>query len=898
MTSTSLDPASGNLQVLSERKALAKETLAKAEQKRKDVFDANEQKTIDKEKINATLTGTLDSLQTEIVSLCGLPRGCIDIGNPAPSCLPRTDPGFCGFDLPADSLIPGGIDKDVDVEALSLNQTEIDLYYSTKAYEITDDQLITLTKADILEMSDINRNTLLGIAEEALQDKTEDEIEKIINERIEAYLAYQKAMRKYSFTDYYSLTNSGQAADAIMAYRAALKDVDIAQADFIALNNKVAIARSTCDAYADNIDKWNKSRLELLKKIQKNVEIINQHYDNITQAERDKLSAEVNALEEQYNIASNYKQTWDNLTTTYKTDQIDDVNRIKDLTYASTIFEYTVGLIDRATESASAFFEEPSNGDEWLGFSKFGALKGIVTTAGNAAAAAFESMILGLDLAKIQSEAAMQRREYNYEYDIQIEELQADLDTQEVELNLQRSLAQFKQYPNEKACKDASEKDCHSIVTCDCSAATEELDDIYSEVSCPESKGCHLETEWYVQGLDQWILSEQNAIDTLDEVNDTMRELFEVQDAYERDLQDLAFRRDEYLKLAQDLGVKREQIAKAQIQAYSALKHYYTIVQRAVSLQSQYDAAHDRLDKLNNLYSTPASIFAFASDLETVESKIELAKERIYDYVSAVEYFAVRPFVDLRRATYLARSTNDLDAIIDQLDTIVDKCGGITNIAEVEISAREMMGITSDFANMTMGERFRSVIAKGNIPVNSLTRYTVDSSVRDLIKRSSDLRSGTFAVTIDQQMNLATTCNAKIDSIAVKIVGENLIKEGAGSNVHPTITIFYDGQSQLVSCQPKIDSLVSLIGEKTSYGKYSTFIVEPTKISPVAGINTYGSPNGSFAGKPFATSYTVLIDTKISENGNIDWDKVEDIMLQVKYTYQDLFPNSSACVNL
>ena len=210
-----------------------------------------------------------------------------------------------------------------------------------------------------------------------------------------------------------------------------------------------------------------------------------------------------------------------------------------------------------------------------------------------------------------------------------------------------------------------------------------------------------------------------------------------------------------------------------------------------------------------------------------------------------------------------------------------------------------MMGITQDFAGMTAGKRFQNVIAKGNIPINSLTRYTVESSVRDLVNSGVDrLRSGTFAVTIKQSMNLATTCNAKIDSIAIQIVGgEGVIREGAGENIHPTITVFYDGQSQLASCQPNIESLVQTIGPKTAYGVYSSFVVKPQKISAIAGINEYGDPNNTLKGKPFATSYTVLIDTQISENPKIDWDKVEDIKLRVRYSYNDVM-QESACENL
>lgn len=903
VTSTSLDPLSGNAQVLSDRKKLAKETVAAAQAKRDKVFDDYDQKTINKAQINANLSNTIESLQTELVSICGLPRGCRD--PKAPNCAPRTEAGFCGFDLPANSIIPASLSTTLNNVP---SASAIDSFYANNQAKIDEDYLkkFLVTEKEIREMDEAERDALIGIKAEDYKtedgnDKPQDLIDEMVTAHINSYLDDLKAELYTVTQDPYSLTNTGEAAEAVLAYRSALKDVDIAEAEFTALRNKVNIARSVCESYKDNIDGWNENRKELLKTIQKNVEIINQHYDNITEAERAKLLKDVELVNKQYELQETYNSEWETLASDHFTGQQKRIEQVRDLTISSQSMEYAANVTSRGVEALSAFFEDPVDSDRVLGFMSWnGVAKGAIASAGNALVDVFELIALALNAAIDGIEASKEIEDYRFDYKVGQKDNQLTLDTMAAEKELQNSLAVFDQYDTEAECKAASADECHSVVTCDCSeAAEEDLKDIYSEVSCPESIGCKLVTEWYVQGLDQWILSEQNAIDTLDEVNDTIRELFEVQDAYNRDMQDFEFKRSEYLQMAQDLVVKREQIYSAQLKAYSALKHYYTVVQRAMMLQSQYDAASDRLAEINNLYSTPATIFSFASDLEIVESKIELAKERIYDYLSAVEYLAVRPFVDLRRATYLARSTNDLDKIIDQIDTVVSKCGGGTpNVATVVISAREMMGITTDFVGMSMGERFQSVIAKGNIPINSLTRYTVDSNVRDLVKKGIDLRSGTFAVTIAQSMNLATTCNAKIDSIAVQIVGEDIIKEGAGQNVTPTITVFYDGQTQLASCQPNISTLVDTIGPKTSYGKYSTFVVEPTKISPTAKINEYGEANITLAGKPFATSYTVLIDTQISENAKIDWDKVEDIKLQVRYSYQDLFPNSSPCVGL
>jgi hypothetical protein len=62
--------------------------------------------------------------------------------------------------------------------------------------------------------------------------------------------------------------------------------------------------------------------------------------------------------------------------------------------------------------------------------------------------------------------------------------------------------------------------------------------------------------------------------------------------------------------------------------------------------------------------------------------------------------------------------------------------------------------------------------------------------------------------------------------------------------------------------------------------------------SPVAGVNEFpeGDFNRTLAGLPLAAEYTLLVDTQLGENGQFDWDRLEDVLLEVEYAYQDPFP--------
>ena len=105
-------------------------------------------------------------------------------------------------------------------------------------------------------------------------------------------------------------------------------------------------------------------------------------------------------------------------------------------------------------------------------------------------------------------------------------------------------------------------------------------------------------------------------------------------------------------------------------------------------------------------------------------------------------------------------------------------------------------------------------------------------------------------------------------------------------------TILYDGTSQLRSCQPGLDAYIEGIGvERTSFGEVSSFRSAGRSVSPVAGIGEFPeSVNRSLGGLPLAGTYAILIDTELGENRNVNWDNLEDIELEVEYSYQDLFP--------
>lgn len=189
-----------NDNVLSRRAEKAKTTLDAAMKKRDRVFKDYRDRRISQQTTSASLSSSIESLVTELVDICGLPKSCksTDIQKIMAKleCDPLTLPFYCGFALDADSL-PGKLARDTNAKSVSISAS-----YDGKT------GTMTYTGAD---------------------GKT------IPTETLEEYLT--------DGFDPVSDVNKGEAAEAILAYRKARQHVDVAMADFTALQNKVAIAR-------------------------------------------------------------------------------------------------------------------------------------------------------------------------------------------------------------------------------------------------------------------------------------------------------------------------------------------------------------------------------------------------------------------------------------------------------------------------------------------------------------------------------------------------------------------------------------------------------------------------------------------------------------------------------
>ncbi|MGM0556181.1 MAG: hypothetical protein ACQEVA_07365 [Myxococcota bacterium] len=394
----------------------------------------------------------------------------------------------------------------------------------------------------------------------------------------------------------------------------------------------------------------------------------------------------------------------------------------------------------------------------------------------------------------------------------------------------------------------------------------------------------------------QKIQAESSAqLQQLQDVIEVAQAYLEARLAYERDLDEFRQRRLELRQRVTSIAGLDLRVQQAKMQYDQRVASYLGVVQRASLANSKLEDLELQRSNINSLVGSPGVIFGRANRLEQAELRLERAKSKLMDWLVALEYYAVRPFMDQRQQILLARNTYQLEKIAEELNRLERNCGGATNINTSTLSLkRDLLGLTSPMVDpvteqeLSPEQRFREILSRGYVPVDKRVRYSTDDTVGSLMSRDPDIMSATFFIDLGEFANLELTCNAKVASVDIKLVGD--IGES-----RPTVTVLYDGTSKLRSCQPGIDDYVAMFGpDTTNYGKITYLRTAGRSMSPVAGINTFpatgGQANETLAGLPLASQYTVLINTAAGENGDVDWSQLEDIELELEYSYQDVFP--------
>jgi hypothetical protein len=334
-------------------------------------------------------------------------------------------------------------------------------------------------------------------------------------------------------------------------------------------------------------------------------------------------------------------------------------------------------------------------------------------------------------------------------------------------------------------------------------------------------------------------------------------------------------------------------VTRSELALEQAMEEYRLNVIRAQFLNRRLDELLAERQNIDSLLGSPAVFFQRASELARAEQAVSLARDSLMDWLVALEYYAVRPFPDMRAAILTSSSAGQLSSIAIRLNEIERNCGGNTNRQRETLSLRdELLGLGEPIIDpvtetiLSPAQRLRAVLAAANIPVDRRVRYRADGTIGEGLAAENLLAVG-FAINLEDFANLQAVCNARMASFAIELVGDI----GPGS---PAVTLVYDGTSYVRSCQPDIERVVSELGaETTAFGEVSHFRSPGRAATPIAGVNAppdEQSRSVSFSGLPLASRYAILIDKTLGDNAELNWDALEDIVISVEYGYQDLFP--------
>src|SRR5690554_307772 len=390
-------------------------------------------------------------------------------------------------------------------------------------------------------------------------------------------------------------------------------------------------------------------------------------------------------------------------------------------------------------------------------------------------------------------------------------------------------------------------------------------------------------------------LLRDNELARLEGTLELMREQREAELAYRRDLAEFRTKRSEYLQEMVDISGLILRVDMSQFNVVQRMLEYDNLAQKARLESARLAELDHQLFDLDNLVGGMGAVFAKSYALDRAEDHLGQAREALMDWLVVLEYYAVRPFMAQRIQIELARNAYQLEAIAQEMQRLENTCGGAERSkATATLSLRkQVLGLTRAQTTLADGDvltpeaRFRQWLAQSYVPVNRRIRFSTSESLNSVLESTDGVLAAAFTLGLDDFANLQLACNAKIESVAVQLVGEL-------GDAQPTATILYDGTSQLRSCQPNIAEYVQTYASGlAAYDTITQLRTSGRAMSPLAGVNEFlnaeQSVNRRLAGLPVASEYTLLISTQNGDNARLTWDKLEDVLIRVEYSYQDLF---------
>jgi hypothetical protein len=630
-----------------------------------------------------------------------------------------------------------------------------------------------------------------------------------------------------------SKVKTSKAGQEVLDVIEAYKNVEIAYSDWKGQREKARLELQEFKAFKSDVESWNQKRLQGLRELRKNL-------DAQTKIENQKLERTVKAMKQKANIRANSIASMQS--------RFQRLNKIRvsgaQSTFSSLMKEASLrqgAQTSRAVGEFTAGVAEASAA----------ALPDVVGTANDPSSAGEATFLLNGAISKFASEMAAITME-------------------------------------SAADGVAAARERNQLLREAKIARIEEQAEVGNAITDDQIATLESELERANKAADIEIGNLQDAL----RIAQKQRQ---AELAYERDKAKLREKRKNYKQMLVDMSGLKLKYERARFRVMQRMMEYKQVVQKARLEASRFREIQQQLSNLNSLLGGPSVIFLRFQELRLAEQNLERAREALMDWLVTLEYYAVRPFIEERIKILMARNPYQLWEIAKDLDEIQAQCGGSERSTQTAtVSVRDdLMELDHPQQDLTgdlePDERFRQSLQSGYVPVNRDIRYSTEESLGDVLG-SDDTLATTFSLRLSEFANLPNACNAKIDSMSVQLVGDI----GSGQ---PSVSLLYNGESKLRSCQPNIEEIVKTYGpELTNYGTVTYLNTAGRSASTVASINKFPDKNQgenrTLSGMPLSSQYTVLIDTSLPSNRDLDWSELEDVKLEMDYTYQDLFPES------
>lgn len=620
-----------------------------------------------------------------------------------------------------------------------------------------------------------------------------------------------------------------EAGRALLDVANAAQNIGIAQSDLDALVQRTALQKEELDVFAEEIRRWNQMRLEGVEQLKSNIAqrqgIRDAAVNQILDDVAERADIRAAAIESTRETFAD----WDQI-------RRDSVAVEMGLLISANASQAIADGLRSTAESTKDFAEAGADGAP-TGADDIGAPARLAIKLGSAGA------VLGMRTAATGFDAAA------------------------TALETAREAYQLTGDADMAAMQDAN--DLSSAIT------EQELADLKDNIIANQTRS-------------------EAEIDQLKEIVEAAQAYQSAQLSFARDMDTFRQRRLDLRQKLTNIAGLDLRVQQARLQYEQSVAVYLGIVQRGKLQDAKLQDLLRQRDQVNKLVGSPAVIFGRASRLDQAEVRLDRAKDKLMNWLVALEYYAVRPFMDQRLSILLARNTYQLEKIAEELKRLQRSCGGPTNQVSSDLSLRDdLLNLSQASVDSVTGqtlepsERLRAVLGHGYVPIDKRVRYSTNDTIGSLMSRDPDILSATFFIDLSDFANLELTCNSKVRSLGIELVGDL-------GDARPTVSVLYDGTSELRSCQPGIDDYVAQFGaDTTTYGKITHLRTVGRSMSPVAGINEFGDDSTSsqtLAGLPLASQYTILINKNAGENSQVDWSKLEDIKLRLSYDYQDIFP--------